>query len=59
MLGRYLRAGEAEIVIYHLQSSVAQDLSEREDITAVQQVIDGKGGPAEVGVEPSNARLPG
>jgi GTP-binding protein EngB required for normal cell division len=43
VLFRNLGAGEMEIVVYHLQCSVAQYLAERKDIPAVQQIVDGKG----------------
>jgi len=48
VLGGYLRTGEVQIVIHHLQRSVTKYFSEGKYVAAIQQVIYGKCMPAQV-----------
>ena len=45
-----LRAGEVEVMVYHLQCVMTQYFTEREDIPTNKQVVDGKGMSAKVGM---------
>jgi len=42
VLSGNLGAGEAEIMIYHLEGNMSENLTEREDIAAIYQVINSK-----------------
>ncbi len=50
-----LRASEVQIVVDHVQGTVAEYLSQGEDITTIQQVIDGEGMPAQVRMQSFHA----
>ena len=42
VLSSNLGTGEVEIMIYHFEGIMTENLPEREDITAIEQVIDSK-----------------
>lgn len=46
MLLSNLRTGEVQVMIHHFESAVAEDLPEREYVTTIQQVVNGKCMPA-------------
>ena len=51
-----LRTSEVKIVINHIEGRMAKDLPERENIAAVQKVIDCKRMPAQVTMQSDNTR---
>ena len=50
-----LGAREVQVVIYHLQGGVAENLPEREGIATIENVIYGESMPAQVRMQSSNA----
>ena len=56
VLGGYLRGGEMEIVINHLEGGMPQDLFQAEDITPVKQVVGSESMAAKVGMQPCDTR---
>ena len=50
MLNPDMRRCQVDITPYHLQSGVAQDLLQGEDVTSIHQVVGGKRMAAEVGM---------
>ena len=55
MLDRYLTGCKRHLATHHFQCGMSQDLLQREHIATVNQVIGGKGVPAEMRVQPFHA----
>ena len=56
MLCHHMRIRQVNVTLHHVQRCVAQDLLQAENVSAINQVIDGKRMPHQVSVKAIDAR---